>query len=161
MSCFSLLGPSQTLMRDLVKRAIFSAAERSPNLSRQCVPKMKRYGARAQYRGPIPATVAGGKGRATLATSNSRSALASSQSEVHLNFCVHFHRFAIQKIRLIFPLLYGIDGRRSQHWMPADQSKVFDGSVFADDRVQDHMSLNASLPRQGRVIRLDTLHQKP
>src|SRR5258708_35224432 len=90
-----------------------------------------------------------GKGRDVCqGCSITRRTLTSSQGEVNLYFGIHFHRLAIQKIRFILPLLYGIDGSRSQHWMPTDQCKVFDGAIFADNGVQHNGSLNTGLTCQ-------------
>src|ERR1700683_1199982 len=60
--------------------------------------------------------------------------LASGQGKVHCNFGIHFDRFAIQQIRLVLPLLDGVERALHQHGMPADQLQVFDSTVFADLR---------------------------
>ena len=49
------------------------------------------------------------------------SSLASRQREIDLNLRLHFDGFAIQQIRLVLPLLYGIHGGLCKHRVPIDE----------------------------------------
>ena len=89
-----------------------------------------------------------------------RGSLASGECEVHLYRRFHFHRFAVQQVRLVLPLLHSFDGRGRQHGMAADQTEVLNVTRLADLRLKDNGPLNASLPRQRWVRWLNALHQK-
>ena len=49
------------------------------------------------------------------------SSLASRQREIDLNLRLHFDGFAIQQIRLVLPLPYGIHGGLRKHRVPVDE----------------------------------------
>ena len=59
--------------------------------------------------------------------------LTASQGEVDRNLGLHLDRFAVQVVGLVTPLLYGIDRRRGQHRVTADQAEVLNRSILADD----------------------------
>ena len=83
-----------------------------------------RHGDRAERFGhPLPATVFGGMGERVifLIYSIIGSSLASRQREIDLNLRLHFDGFAIQQIRLVLPLLYGIHGGLCKHRVPVDE----------------------------------------
>ncbi len=61
--------------------------------------------------------------------------LASRQAEVHLYLGLDRHRFAIEQVRLIAPLLHGFDGRWRQHRVPADQLQILNRAILADLRL--------------------------
>src|SRR5579871_2581856 len=90
----------------------------------------------------------------------SAGSLASSQGKVHLNLRLDLDRFAVQQIRLVFPLFDGLNGCGRQHRMPADQLKVCNTSFLADLRLQDYHALNARLPRQRRIRGLHPANQQ-
>ena len=92
------------------------------------------HGDRAErFRHPLPATVFGGMGEGDLSIySIIGSSLASRQREIDLNLRLHFNGFAIQQIRLVLPLLYGIHGGLCKHRVPVDEVQVLNGTVFAD-----------------------------
>src|SRR5580698_6756582 len=87
--------------------------------------------------------------------------LASGQAEIHLHRRFHCHWLAVEQVRLIAPLLDGLNRRRRQHRMPTDQLQVLNGPLFADFRLQYYRALNAGLLRQLRIIRRNFLDQKP
>ena len=62
--------------------------------------------------------------------------LSARQREVHHDLRVHCHRFAVQHVWLVAPLLYGFNGGRGQHRVTADQLQVLDRTVLADLRLQ-------------------------
>ena len=82
-----------------------------------------RHGDRAgRFKHPLPATVFGGMGEGDLlAYSIIGSSLASGQREIDLNLRLHFDGFAIQQIRLVLPLFYGIHGGLCKHRVPVDE----------------------------------------
>src|ERR1700727_1031408 len=86
--------------------------------------------------------------------------LSARQSEVNLYFRIYFDRFAVEQVRLVFPLLHRLDCRRSQHWMPTYQGEVFDRTILADHRMQHDLALNAGLPRQRRIGGIHFANQK-
>src|SRR4029077_541459 len=86
--------------------------------------------------------------------------LASGQRENHRNLGVDFHRFTVQNVGPVLPLLHGFDGCRGQHRMPTDQVKVFNTAILADLSLQQHTSLDACLSRQGRVGWLNFTQQQ-
>src|SRR6185312_338061 len=87
-------------------------------------------------------------------------ALTAGKREVHRNLSIHFDRLAVQKVGLIAPLLYGINSSRGQHWMPTDDMKVLYSSVFPDNCLENHGSLNASLACQGRISGTNFVNQQ-
>src|SRR5438132_1365273 len=86
--------------------------------------------------------------------------LASGEREVYLNLRVDFHRLTVEQIGPVLPLLHSFDRSRSQHRMPADELQVFDVALFADLRLENHYSLNASLAGQRRIGRRHLTNQK-
>src|SRR6185437_10657438 len=62
--------------------------------------------------------------------------------ESHFNGRLYLHRFAVQQIRLIFPLLHGFHGSLDENRMPAHLMKVFDGSTLAYGCGQNYVSLD-------------------
>ena len=75
------------------------------------------------------------------------------KSEIHVDLRFHFHRFPLLKIWPIFPLLHGVDRRRHELRVPANDLQIFDVSVLADDRSQNHFPLDMRLFRCLRILR--------
>src|SRR5262249_41029804 len=84
-----------------------------------------------------------------------RESILALHMELHLNGCLHFHRLAIQNIRLVLPLPNCIQSRLNENWMPVYGTKVFDGSRLADRRLQGHISLYV---RDTGHLRIGRLH---
>src|SRR5438270_8512957 len=75
----------------------------------------------------------------------------------HVNRRVDFHRLAIQQRRLIAPPTHSIQRRLLQQGMAVQHFELLDGAGLADDGVQTHGAGDASLARQRRINRLDTV----
>src|SRR5581483_3559352 len=71
--------------------------------------------------------------------------LAASQGEVDRNLCFHFHRFTVQNVGPVTPLLHGFDSGRGKHGVSANEAQILDGTVLADLSLQQHTSLDAGL----------------
>src|SRR5262249_8113757 len=84
-----------------------------------------------------------------------RESILALHMELHLNGCLHFHRLAIQNIRLVLPLPNRIQSRLNENWMPVYGTKVFDCSRLADRRLQGPIPLYV---RDTGHLRIGRLH---
>jgi hypothetical protein len=75
------------------------------------------------------------------------------KSEIYVDLGFHFHGFPLLKIWPVFPLLDGVDRRRHELRVPANNLQIFDVSVLADDRSQNHFPLDMRLARCLRILR--------
>src|SRR5712671_449009 len=80
-------------------------------------------------------------------------------AELHRDGGVHFHRLAIQDVRLVSPLLHRFHRVVYQHGMAADHLQAFNRPLFADYRLKNNVSGDVGLLRDGRIYRLDLIDQ--
>jgi hypothetical protein len=69
------------------------------------------------------------------------------QPETHGDLSLKFLRRTIAKERLKTPLLDRVGGRSCQLGITLDRAELFDRAVLADQRQQDHWTLNMLLAR--------------
>jgi len=96
-------------------------------------------------------------GKLTFAGTNSYA--STSQREVYRENHFHGDRCPVQKCRLVFPLLNGIEGRRHQKRHSRHHFHLRDVSVVINHAVDPDIPLDVGLSGQGWVNRLDHLNQ--
>src|ERR1039458_1828772 len=84
--------------------------------------------------------------------------LPTGQRENNVDRGVYIHRFAIEVVRLVPPLLDGIQRGAREHGVAADYVQVLDGAIFADQSLQHDGTLNASLAGDRKSTRLNFSH---
>src|SRR5580700_1415377 len=67
---------------------------------------------------------------------------------------VNFHRVAVQLRRFVAPLFHGIQSCLHQERVTGDHFELGNLAVLVNDRVKNHVTLNARLPRQRWIERL-------
>src|ERR1039458_1560380 len=86
--------------------------------------------------------------------------LPTGQRENNVDRGVYIHRFAIEVVRLVPPLLDGIQRGAREHGVAADYVQVLDGAIFADQSLQQDGTLNASVAGKRRIDRLHSVDQQ-
>src|ERR1035437_4573485 len=71
--------------------------------------------------------------------------LTTRHGENNVDRGLYVHRLAIEVVRLIPPLLDGIQCGTREHGVAADYVQVLDGAIFADQGLEHHRTLNTSL----------------
>src|ERR1035437_1470390 len=79
--------------------------------------------------------------------------LTTRHGENNVDRGLYVHRLAIEVVRLIPPLLDGIQCGTREHGVAADYVQVLDGAIFADQGLEHHRTLNTSLAGQRRINR--------
>src|SRR5579864_4524113 len=82
------------------------------------------------------------------------------ERENHVDRRVYFDRVAVQQRRLVLPLPHCVERRLHQQRMPRHDFEFPYRAVLADDRVKPHSAGDASLTRERRIDRLDTIDQR-
>lgn len=72
---------------------------------------------------------------------------------------LHCDRLPIQQCGLVAPLAHGFERRLHEERMPGDNLQFAHAPVLVDDRVQDDVALDSSLPRQRRIGRLESIDE--
>jgi hypothetical protein len=92
--------------------------------------------------------------------SSLRNSLIVREGEIHLDLCLYVNGAVIQDIRMIDPLFDGIDRRRHEHRVTADEFQILNRPIFADIRLQQNRTLDSRLPRKWRIGWLHFLGQE-
>jgi len=74
------------------------------------------------------------------------------QNKIHCNLRLDDHRFLIQQIRTILPLLYGDDCGLDQQRRTADSLNMLHSTIFTNSRPQDDRALNPELFGNDRIF---------
>src|SRR5882762_3655809 len=69
--------------------------------------------------------------------------LLTAQRELDFHCCIQLDRIPVQQIRLVAPLLHGIDGGRGQHRRTTHQREPLNCARFTDDGMQHNRTLHA------------------
>ena len=81
------------------------------------------------------------------------------QLEIHSDLRLDFDRFAVQKVRFIFPLAHGVDSRASENCISAELLHAADAAIFGDAGYELHRSFEMHLFGLARIDRLDALDE--
>src|ERR1035437_6497776 len=84
-----------------------------------------------------------------------------SEREDYIDGGIHLDRFAKQKIGPVDPLLDRVQGGLLEHGWATDNVQVFNAAFHADPGLQNNGSLHSNLLRDGRIVRIDPLDEKP
>src|SRR5580658_7821016 len=90
-----------------------------------------------------------------------RNSSKSIQLEVHVHRGFHFHRFAVQQVRPVLPLLYRVDCCLLQQRWSTHHAKILDGAALRDHRLQDHGAFDAHISSDDRILRHHFADQHP
>ena len=102
-----------------------------------------------------------GSGRTSIGARRGRKAeLSTRKRKVDGNLRVYRHGLAVPHIRLVAPVLDGVDSRGNQERVTSHQFQFLDCTVFRDVGIENYRALHMSLPRQRWIVGHDFLYEK-